>query len=180
MKSRTRLAKLNADEALIAGIQKYLPNATFLVDGHQATASQVTATLQSRVNAYEAVIAAEATFHGTVQSSKATVESTDSYAAAIRQTMAAMYASQPAILAELSVSARKKPAPRTVEQKVVAAAKAKATRTARHTLGPVQKSGIQGALTGPVVVPVNGASNGASAPSPPAPATPVASNTAHS
>jgi hypothetical protein len=50
-----------------------------------------------------------------------------------------------------------KAATRTPEEKAAAAAKAKATREARHTLGKSQKKTVKGNVTGIVVTPVTSA-----------------------
>jgi hypothetical protein len=42
---------------------------------------------------------------------------------------------------------RKAPAARTPEEKIAAAAKAKATRAARHTMGSKQKAKVKGTVT---------------------------------
>jgi hypothetical protein len=47
-------------------------------------------------------------------------------------------------LASFGMTPDQTPAPLTVEQKTAAAAKAKATRAARHTMGPKQKKAIKG------------------------------------
>jgi len=160
---------MSDDTALIAGIQKYLPNATFFIDGQSTSVSEVVATVQGRVDADNAVLTAEAAFHGAVETGRTTLASTDAYVTAVRQQVLAMVASPPA-QAELHVSPRKRPAPRTVEQKVVAAAKAKATREARGTKGPKARLEITGTVQSPIViavppvgsvVPANPVTNGA-------------------
>ena len=169
---RSRAQQKGADGSLVAGIQKYIPNATIYVSGVPTPAAEVVTKIQSRIDAANAVLTAEAAWHHSVRNSQTTEASTDAYVIGARQTVLAMFASQPTVLAELSVSPRKAPAPRTVEQKVVSAAKAKATRAARHTMSAKQKAAISGSLTGPVVVPVDGS---ASTVSPaPQPATPPA------
>jgi hypothetical protein len=179
MRSRTKSQKNNADIAMIAGIQKYLPAATFLVDGQSQPSTQVVTVLQGRVNAANAVLTAEATWHGAVDTSDALYASTDAYVAAVRTTVLAMYASQPAILTAFAVKPRKQPAPRTAEEKVVSAAKAKATRTARGTMSAKKKATIVGTVTGAVMVPVDGSASSVVSSPPPAAAPPAATATAN-
>jgi hypothetical protein len=57
------------------------------------------------------------------------------------------------ILALFGLEPRKAPAPRTGEENAAAAAKAKATRTARGTASKKQKLAIKGNVTGITVVP---------------------------
>ena len=173
---KTKVAMKNADVAMIGGIQKYLPNAAFLVDGQSMPAAGVVTKLQTRVDAFNAVSTAEGAFHGSVNTCNATEQATAGFVTGIRQSVLAMFAGQPEVLAAFDVSPRKQPAPRTAEQKVVAAAKAKATRVARGTMGKKAKAQVKGTLTGPVVVPQGGstsASNGSSSPASPPPAPPA-------
>src|ERR1700733_4122349 len=119
---RTRAQQKGADGSLVAGIQKYLPNAAIYVSGVSTPAAEVVTKIQSRIDAANAVLTAEAAWHDSVTTSQATNASTDAYVVGARQTVLAMFASQPAVLAEISVSPRKAPAPRTAEQLVVSAA----------------------------------------------------------
>ena len=181
----SQAAQKNADASLVAGIQKYVPNAAVYVSGVSTPAAQVATKIQSRIDAANAVLTAEAAWHGSVKTSQTTEASTDAYVIGARQTVLAMFASQPTVLAEFSVSPRKAPAPRTAAQKVVSAAKAKATRAARHTMSAKQKAAISGSLTGPVVVPLDGSASTVSpapqsATPPAAPAITNGSSTLHS
>src|SRR6202041_3154740 len=77
----------------------------------------------------------------------------------LRQAIRTAFASQIAVLADFALAPRKTPAPRTPAQKAASAAKAEATRKARHTMGPVQRSQVTGAtaaaalVTAPAVTP---------------------------
>jgi hypothetical protein len=178
MSIRNKSQQTADDIAMIAGIQKYLPTATFLVTGQSMPAAQVVATLQGRVDAATAAVSAMAAFHAAVQQSDALHASTDPVVAGVRQTVLAMYAGSPATLAAFHVNARKVPAPRSTEEKLVAAAKAKATRVARHTMSKKQKAAITGSLSEPIVVPVTaGAGSGSSTSSGAAPAAPATPST---
>jgi len=177
MRFLTRAEKRNADVAMIGGIQQHLSNATFLVDGQFMPAAGVVAKLQSRVDSSNAVSTAEAAFHGAVSTNAQTEQATARFVTCIRQTVLAMFESKPEVLAAFDVSPRRQPLPRTAEQKVVAAAKARATREARGTMGKKEKAKVKGALTGPVIVPQDGSKStiaGASSPASPPPAPPAA------
>jgi hypothetical protein len=60
----------------------------------------------------------------------------------------------PQALEDFGLAARKVPAPLTAEEKALAAAKRKATREARGTMGPKAKAAIHGNVTAIVVTPV--------------------------
>jgi hypothetical protein len=74
-----------------------------------------------------------------------------------------MFAGQLAELGDFGMKAPKPRTPLTPEEKVAVAAKAKATREARHTVGPKAKAKITGATVAPVTAPAT-----------PVPATPAA------
>jgi hypothetical protein len=87
---------------------------------------------------------------------------------AYRSWVVATYGNAPSTLADYDVTPRKVPTPLNAEQLVAKAAKAKATRTARNTLGKKQKKSVKGTV--PAAVPVT-----SSTASPPAVPSPVAS-----
>jgi hypothetical protein len=64
------------------------------------------------------------------------------------------FGNQPDVLADFGLEPEKAATPLTVEQKVAAAAKRKATRAARGTTGSKAKLAITGNVTGVVVTPV--------------------------
>ncbi len=65
----------------------------------------------------------------------------------------AAFGTTPDVLADFGLHPKTR-APLTAEAKVAAAAKRKATRAARNTLGTVQKKSVKGAVTGIVVTPI--------------------------
>src|SRR5580700_4210052 len=93
-------AKKSADASLVAGIQKYIPNAAIYVSGVSTPAAQVVTKIQSRIDAANAVLMAEAAWHDSVRNSAVTEASTDAYVLGARQMVLAMFASQPVVLAE--------------------------------------------------------------------------------
>jgi hypothetical protein len=64
------------------------------------------------------------------------------------------FGNQPDVLADFGLVPRKAPTPLTVEQKAAAAAKRKATRAARNTMGAVQKKKVVGTVTGVTITPI--------------------------
>jgi hypothetical protein len=170
-----------ADQALIAGIQKNNSGSSFILQSSPQTAAQVVALLEARVAKANAVFTARAALHQAVLDSRAEDAQTAGLVKDLRQTLLAMYSTSPQTLGDYGLTARKPPKPMTTEEKVIAAAKRLATRKARHTLGKVQKATVTGQLGGPVLVQENGTSQvvqgagdstGASAPAAP-PASPA-------
>ena len=69
----------------------------------------------------------------------------------------ASYRNSPDVLADFGITSKARVAP-TVESKAAAVAKRAATRAARHTMGPKQKEGVKGDVTGVVVTPTKASS----------------------
>ena len=65
----------------------------------------------------------------------------------------AAYAGSPDVLADFGIAPKAR-VPPTVEAKIAAAAKGKATRAARHTMGTTQRKAVKGDVTGVVVTPI--------------------------
>jgi hypothetical protein len=88
----------------------------------------------------------------------------------------ASFGNAPAVLVDFGLSPRKARTPQTAEQKAVASAKRKATRAARHVMGPKQRK----AVTAPVQVTLTTTPLAAPRPiaEPPAPAAPAPSGVA--
>ncbi len=170
-------------EQLIAGTSKHFANTTqVMFAGGSFTSAQVSEKLQALVKLRNDVDAVKAS-----TKAKLAVEKTD--APALRTFMGAYvtfvkatFGNAPDVLADFGLHPKAR-AQLTVEAKTAAAAKRKATRAARHTMGSVQKRGVKGAVTGIVVTPVTGTPPVATAPSSPsAPATSTgttASSTPH-
>jgi hypothetical protein len=177
MGTHSKATQLSDDIALIAGIQKHLPSTTFTIESQSQTTAQVVAVIQARVDKAQAVVDARTALHTAVLANDTQEAQSAPYVRSVRQGVVAMFANSPVILTDFKLVPRKTPAPLTAAEKVIAAAKRKATRIARHTMGSVQKAAVTGTLTGPVTVAQDGTtstsgSSGASAP--PQPATPPA------
>jgi hypothetical protein len=173
-----------ADQAMIDGFTKHqatIPS-SLLIAGAPVTTASVISTLQARIAARTAVAQAEAAYHAAVQANLDEQTKTQPLVSGARQAVGLMFAGQITALADFDLKPRKVPAPRTPAQKAASAAKAAATRAARHTMGAVQKSQITGATPHGTAAPAPAPSPAAApvaAPAPAAapPAAPVASAT---
>jgi hypothetical protein len=184
-KSKTNVPTQQAtDQAMIDGLTKHqstIPS-SLLIAGAPVPTTTVISTLQSRIAARTAVLQAEAAYHAAVQASEQEQQKTQPLVSGARQAVALMFAGQITALADFDMKPRKAPAPRTPAQKAASAAKAAATRAARHTMGPVQKAKVTGAnpqgATAPAPAPSPAAAPvAASEPAAAPPAAPVASAT---
>jgi hypothetical protein len=135
-------------ENLIAGIAKRFPTATATLTFGNATrtVSQVAQLLQSFVDLRSAAVASQAAAKERVAAERAQSPALlvvlDEFVSFVRAT----FGNSPEALADFGLSPRKGKKPLTAEQKAVAAAKRKATREARRTMGSVQRKAVKGAV----------------------------------
>jgi hypothetical protein len=139
---------------LIAGANKHLANTTqVMLSGGSFTPAQITAKLQALVNLRSDVNAAKATSKAKLAAEKTDMPALRIFMDAFVTFVKAAFGSQPDVLADFGIHPKAR-TPLTVEEKAAAAAKRKATRAARHTMGSKQKKDVKGAVTGIVVTPV--------------------------
>jgi hypothetical protein len=174
-KARAKAQQVQSDTQLMNGMQKNFPSTTFTIQSGQQTTAQVVTVLQARINAALAVLTAKTAYHAAVVACDQEEEQTEPLVQGIRQTILTMYSASPQILSDCGVSPRKERAPLTAQQKVIAAAKAKATRAARGTMTAKEKAAIKGTVPATVVINTDGSS---ASPTPPAtpPAAPAVTN----
>jgi hypothetical protein len=154
---------------VIAGARKHFPNGaqTLTLDGAPTTIDAVLNAFQAFITARAAIVAAQANVHDLVAAEKAGLPALNALVTAFIAFVRAQLGPNAGALADFGVPGRKTPAPRTAEQKAVTAAKRKATRAARGTMGPKAKQAVHGDITAQLVVtPAAG-----NAPAPVAPAT---------
>jgi hypothetical protein len=118
------------------------------------TPAQIAAKLQTLVNLRNDVDAAKATTKARLAAEKADMPALRTFMGAFVTYVKAVFGNQPEELADFGIHPKAR-APLTVEAKTAAAAKRKATRAARHTMGAKQKKSVKGAVTGIVVTPVS-------------------------
>ena len=163
---RQRQLTLLAD--MIMGLQKHeqtLP--PFILANKQYTAAQMIAELQTRRDATQAVITAKAVWQAAIKIDLDGRASGQQFLKSARQTLLAAFAGSANALADFGLVPPKVRVVST-ETKLGAAAKARATRAARHTLGPKQKKEVKGNVTGLIITPVTAHSPAAGAPVAPA------------
>lgn len=170
MTTTNRTSELNSDQKLIDGLNKHKAAITGLpIGGQTLTPAQAIAILQARVDASNQSLTAKASAKAAVLAERSERTSTKAFVSSLKQVIRSMFTSAD-VLADFGLSLRK---PHVVDpqKKVEAAAKAKATRALRHTMGKNQKAAIK--ATGPL--PTGTAAPPANQPTPAtAPATPVA------
>jgi hypothetical protein len=151
--SNNRTAQSVADQKLIDGLNKHAATITALViAGASHTTSEIVARVQERVDAANTVNTTRATWRNAVKAETDGRTASRTFISGLKQALLVAFAGQINALADFGLTARKLRV-LTPEQKTAAAAKAKATRAARHTMGKVQKSKITGASPAGVPVP---------------------------
>ena len=159
-----------ADQNLIDGLNKHAATIpSIVIGGASITTKDIVATLQSRIDSAKAAPSTRATWQAAVQADRAERDKTKTFVSGLRQALLVAFAGQVDTLADFGLTARK-PRVVTPEQKLAAAAKAKATRAARHTMGKKQKAAIKGTVAPTAPAP---AAPSAPTPNPTPPAAPA-------
>jgi hypothetical protein len=131
---------------IMAGLQKHFASANLTLAGTSFTPSALQAFLQADVDANDASTLAREKWLTTVQSARETDAKTNPVVRAIESQVKAVYGeAQNAgdILAEFGFSPRKRVV-MTADTKAAAAAKVRATRAKRGTMGKRQKAKVKG------------------------------------
>lgn len=152
--SATKDLQQAADQNLVAGLQKHQATmASLFIAGSSVPTTTIITTVQSRMTARVNTAAALAAYHTALAQEEQTIAQSKALVSGTRQALKVMYSGQLAALGDFGLKAPKARAPMTPEQKVAAAAKAKATREARHTMGPKAKAKITGATAAAATAP---------------------------
>jgi hypothetical protein len=163
---RTTKAKTLASlQALVSGLQKQFPNGQFTLESTAFTTQSLVTLLQGVINALESLDAAQLNAKAALTAARAALTQTGPTVSALRRNLLSMFGNAPQTLAIFGLQPLKAPAPRTVEQKAVAAAKVRATRKARGTASKKSKAAIKGNVVGVVLTPIT------APPAPPSPST---------
>jgi len=173
---KNRNAQLAADQKFIDGLNKHSQTITSLViGGTSLTTAAIIGILQARLDAANAAQSTRAAWLNAVKADKDERAKTRTFRAGLRQALQVAFAGSIDALADFGLTPRK-PRVVTPEKKAAAAAKAKATRAARHTMGKKQKAEIKGTVpaTAPATSPAASAPAAQPVTAPVAPAIPVA------
>jgi hypothetical protein len=145
---KNRTTRADRIRKIKAGLQKYYASTPLVLAGTSYQPAALQAFLQTDVDANDAATTAKASWLQAAKDAKSTDQATDPVLTAIHSQVEAQYGGAPnaeTVRADFGY-ARKTRQPLTAEQKAAAAAKRKATREARHTMGPKEKSKIHGTV----------------------------------
>ncbi|MGH7437790.1 MAG: hypothetical protein ACRENE_19100 [Polyangiaceae bacterium] len=144
---------------LIAGTTKHPPGGSLTLGNASFTAASLGQGLEVLSHAIAAADAAKAGWQDALEKMNAArsewIPVVRDYTAWVKVT----YRSAPSMLADFGVAPPKARTPLTVDQQAAAVAKGKATRSARHTMGKVQKKKVKGTVA--VAAPVTQSSTAA-------------------
>jgi hypothetical protein len=141
-------------EGLAAGIQKNLATFTFIVGGVAYSGAQALAFVQSAIASEAAISTARAALHEAIVTNKTFLAGNAPTLKALRSMIALMYANDSTSLNDFAMEPKKKRTPMSAETLVLRAAKSRATRVERKTMGKRQRAAIKGTVTGVVIEPV--------------------------
>jgi hypothetical protein len=152
---------------LIAGARKHFANGgqnlTFAGGFAAVSVDAAVANLQKIVDNRAATTAAQATAKDAVAAERNQAPALVAFMNAFEELVRFMFATDTKSLGDFGLTPHKAPAPKTTEQKAVAAAKRKATRAARGTTSAKAKQAIHGNVTASIVVTPVGNAGGADA-----------------
>ena len=142
-----RIDETAADQHLIDGFTRHAATITTMaIGGASLPTKDIIATLQSRIDSTKTVLSTRATWQTAVQADRAVRDKTKTTVSGVKQGLLVALAGHLDTLADFGLTARQKHVA-TPEQKLAAAAKAKSTRAARHTMGSKQKQQVKGTIT---------------------------------
>ena len=148
MASKPRTSKGTDDIAdihLAQGLELHAAEVPSLtVGGVTRSRAELVVTLQGRVAARASTAASKAAWQDAVAAERATIAASKATLSAVRAALAVMFAGCAELLADFGLKPRKARRTLTTEEKTQAAAKARATRAARHTMGPRARAKIHG------------------------------------
>jgi hypothetical protein len=140
---------------MIQGLAKhYATVGSLTIEGATYTPAQLETSLQKLIALRKGVDDAKAAAKARIADERAQAPSLRNLMVALATVVKGAFGTSPDVLADFGLAPKKARTPLTVEQKATVAAKRKATRAARHTMGTKQRKQVKGAVSGVVITPV--------------------------
>jgi hypothetical protein len=134
-----------AEQKIVSGLQKHEADLTSIVlAGTSYKTADIITIVQGLINSAQLVLSNRATWQASIVADENERAKNKPFMSGLRAAIRAAYGGSIDVLADFGLTPRKIPAVRTPQEKAEAAAKAKATRAARHTMGSKQKALITG------------------------------------
>jgi hypothetical protein len=141
----TKKAQVSNDSALCDGLAKnHKQTEKLALDGKEVTVGEAMKMLRQRVALAKEADELRAQLHAKVAAYHALIAETRGTVSTLRTTLIARLGKTSPSLVEYGIRPRKVRTALTLEERVFAVAKAKATRTARHTMSKKQRLEIEG------------------------------------
>ena len=141
---RNRDDRLAAERTLIEGLIQHATAFPFMAISGALTANKdIVATLQARVDTAQAVQLTRASWLAAVLAEGFERARTKTFVSGLRQALLVAFGGQVDALADFGLTQHALHV-RTPEEKIAVAAKSRATRAARHTMGSRQKKAVRG------------------------------------
>jgi hypothetical protein len=148
---RTRLGTVASNQKVIAGLDKHIGAKSITLAGTTWPVAELKRTLleenELTVQTNDAYVA----WRLLVGALRAKTKANHPVRKNLEQTIRVLHGSDLTVLTVFGYKRRKSRRPSTAEENFIKAAKAKATRKARGTLGSKQRTKIKGALSGPTL-----------------------------
>jgi hypothetical protein len=136
--------------ARVAGIQQHLAGVSSVtLRGVAYTPAALIQVLESLVTALHDVAVAEGAYKAKLLSERTLAPGVRVVIRAFDAYLRVVYGNQPDVLKDFGLAPPKSATPLTAEEKALAVARRKATRAARHTMGPKQKKLVKGTVAAP-------------------------------
>jgi hypothetical protein len=151
---RTKISLQQRVSSLISGTQKHYTTGTLTVGGASYDPATLIQILQGLSNAIAASDAAKAKWNDALKSMQDENAKVGPVVQAFQSYLVTSLGNAPSTLADFGLVPRKVRAPATSAEMAAAAAKRKATRAARNTMGSEQRKKVKGNVTSVLVTPV--------------------------
>jgi hypothetical protein len=172
MKTNTIYAQVSNDSALRDGLAKnHKPSEKLALDGKEVKVGELTKMLDQRTALAKQADEARRRFRESVAAYHAFIAQTDGTVSTLRAALITRLGKTSSSLGDYGIAPRKVRTSLTVEERAFAVAKAKATRTARHTMSKKQRLDIEGDAPAQIVFGATAASTPVAATPGPAPMT---------
>jgi hypothetical protein len=163
----TRAHDVATDHQLQSAIEKDLSDVkTITLGGKDMKPAGISAVFQDHIDAADEVASAKAALKAALDNEREKGATARAMAKSLQSYALARFGEGSPLLADFGIKSRRPRAKLKVVEKLVAVERMRATRAARHTMGPNKKKAIKGdAPVGPGPSPTNGSSKGGGTPS---------------
>ncbi len=149
MRIRNRIARQGADQQILYGVRTHLQTIPALyLGGKVFSPATLEARVQQRVDKSVAIVNARAALDQAIRDYEADDKASDVIVRDLQHTVTAIFGDGSSQVADFGFTSPRLPV-WTPEMTTAAVAKRKATREARHTVGPKAKLAVKGAIESP-------------------------------